>query len=323
LTLGRRSGLKRRLTFKACAEKYIKAHRTGWKNATHARQWPATLAKYAYPIIGNLPVSAIDIGLVMKCLEPIWQERPETASRLRGRIESVLDWATVRGFRQGDNPARWRGHLAKLLPARTKVRKVKHHAALPYKEAPEFMAELRAEEDISARALEFTILTVARTGEVIGARWSDGEYDLDQRVWNVPAERMKAGVAHTVPLSDRAVELLKALPRIKGNDYVFPGAHPGKPLSNMAMLEKIRGLRPGLTVHGFRSTFRDWAGDRTNYARDVIEAALAHTIKNDAEAAYRRSTAVEKRRRLMADWARYCEPKSKAAGVTPIRASRS
>jgi integrase len=259
----------------------------------------------------------------MKCLEPIWQEKPETASRLRGRVESVLDWATVRGFRQGDNPARWRGHLAKLLPARTKVRKVKHHAALPYKEAPEFMAELRAEEDISARALEFTILTVARTGEVIGARWSDGEYDLDQRVWNVPAERMKAGVAHTVPLSDRAVELLKALPRIKGNDYVFPGAHHAKPLSNMAMLEKIRGLRPGLTVHGFRSTFRDWAGDRTNYPRDVIEAALAHTIKNDAEAAYRRGTAVEKRRRLMQDWAKYCgEPKKAGRTVIPIREAR-
>ena len=311
------------ITFKACAEKYIKAHRTGWKNATHASQWPATLAKYAYPIIGNLPVSAIDIGLVMKCLEPIWQEKPETASRLRGRIESVLDWATVRGFRQGDNPARWRGHLAKLLPARTKVRKVKHHAALPYEDPPEFMAGLRAEDDISTRALEFTILTVARTGEVIGARWSNGEFDLDQRIWNVPAERMKAGVAHTVPLSDRSVDILKALPRIKGNDYVFPGAHMVKPLSNMAMLEKLRGLRPGLTVHGFRSTFRDWAGDRTNYPREVIEAALAHTIKNDAEAAYRRGTAVEKRRRLMQDWAKYCgESKKAGPTVIPIQEAR-
>ena len=298
------------ITFKACAEGYIKAHRTGWKNSKHADQWPATLGNYAFPIIGNLPVAKIDTGLVMKCLEPIWQDKPDTASRLRGRIESILDWAKVRGYRQGENPARWRGHIAKLLPARTKVRKVKHHPALPYADLPAFMAELRAEDDISARALEFTILTAARTNEVMGSRWSSGEFDLKNKIWNVPAERMKAGRAHAVPLADRAVELLKALPHIKGNDYVFPGARDGA-LNGHGMRKKLRGLRPGLSVHGLRSTFRDWGGDCTNYPRDVIEAALAHTIKNDAEAAYRRGTAVEKRRRLMADWARYCSQKPK------------
>jgi integrase len=309
------------ITFKTCAERYIAAHSAGWKNSKHADQWPATLGNYVYPVIGNLSVATIDTGLVMKCLEPIWQDKPDTASRLRGRIENVLDWAAVRGFRQGDNPARWRGHLAKLLPARTKVRKVKHHPALPYADLPGFMAELRAEQDISARTLEFTILTAARTGEVMGSRWSSGEFDLKNKIWNVPPARMKAGAAHSVPLSDRAVELLKALPRINGNDYVFPGAHDGKALNNHGMRKKLRGLRPGLTVHGFRSTFRDWAGDQTNYPRDVIEAALAHTIKNDAEAAYRRGTAVEKRRRLMADWARYCEVGRKTSGVIPIRSA--
>jgi integrase len=306
------------VTFKDAAERYIKAHRAGWKNPKHADQWPATLGNYAYPIIGNLPVTAIDTGLVMKCLEPIWQDKPETASRLRGRIESVLDWATVRGFRQGDNPARWRGHLAKLLPPRTKVRNVKHHPALPYADLPEFMAELRGQENISARALEFTILTAARTNEALAARWASGEFDLLNKIWNVPAERMgKTGRVHSVPLSDRTVELLTALPRIKGNDYVFAGGKRGKPLSGMAMdaLLARMGYKDGkATVHGFRSTFRDWAGDCTNYPRDVAEAALAHTIQNDAEAAYRRGTAIEKRRRLMADWARYCsqKPKEKA-----------
>ena len=295
----------RSITFKQCAERYIKAHRAGWKNAKHAEQWPATLTRYVYPIIGGLPVASIDTALVTKCIEPIWMEKPETAGRIRGRIESILDWAKARDYRSGDNPARWRGHLQKLLPAGSKLRrKANHHAALPYETAPEFIADLRTHSDISSVALEFLVLTAARTSEVIGARWD--EFDLKGKLWTVPAERMKAGRAHIVPLSDRAIAVLDNLPRVAGCDYVFPGLRDGAPLSNMAMLEKLRGLRPGLTVHGFRSTFRDWAGDRTNYPRDVIEAALAHAIEDETEAAYRRSTAVDKRRRLMTDWARFC-----------------
>ena len=296
----------RSITFKQCAERYIKAHRAGWKNARHAEQWPTTLTRYVYPIIGALPVASIDTALVTKCIEPIWVEKPATASRVRGRIESILDWAKARDYRSGDNPARWRGHLQKLLPARSKLRrKVNHHAALPYETTPEFIAELRTHSDISAAALEFLVLTAARTGEVIGARWA--EFDFKAKLWTAPAERMKGGRIHIVPLSYRAVAILNSLPRVVGCDYVFPGQRDGAPLSSTAMIEKLRGLRPGLTVHGFRSTFRDWAGDHTNYPRDVIEAALAHAIEDETEAAYRRSTAVDKRRRLMADWARYCE----------------
>jgi integrase len=314
----------RTITFKACAERYINAHRKGWKNPVHAAQWPATLSRYVYPIIGHLPVASIDTALVTKCIEPIWTEKPDTAGRVRGRIESVLDWAKARDYRSGDNPARWRGHLQNLLPSRSKLKgKAKHHAALPYEDAPEFMAELRGHSDLSSRALEVLVLCAARTGELIGAKWSGGEFDFKAKIWSVPAERMKGGRAHAVPLSDRVVEILQALPRVEGNDHVFPGAKDGKAISNMAMLEKLRGMRPGLTVHGFRSTFRDWAGDRTNYPRDVIEAALAHAIEDEAEAAYRRKTAIEKRRRLMADWARYCAQASrvKTEKVVSIGAS--
>ena len=308
----------RSITFKECAERYIQAHRAGWKNAKHAEQWPATLTRYVYPIIGGLPVASIDTALVTKCIEPIWTEKPETAGRVRGRIESILDWAKARDYRSGDNPARWRGHLQKLLPPRSKLeRKRNHHAALPYKTAPEFIAELRKTNDISAIALQFLVLTAARTNEVIGARWT--EFDLKAKLWTVPAERMKGGRAHIVPLSEAAVAILQALSRVVGCDYVFPGLRDGKPLSNTAMLMRVRGMRPGLTVHGFRSTFRDWAGDRTNYPRDIIEAALAHAIEDETEAAYRRSTAVDKRRRLMADWARYCaKPPVKGEKIVAI-----
>jgi integrase len=302
----------RTITFRQCAERYIAAHRSSWKNPAHAAQWPASLGSYVYPIIGDLPVAVIDTALVLKCIEPIWHIKPDTAGRVRGRIEIVLDWAKARDLRSGENPARWRGHLANVLPSRAKLnRKTQHHPALPYADAPAFMAELCARDDISARALELTILTAARTSEVIRAQWS--EIDLEAKLWTVPGGRMKSGRTHIVPLSDRAVEILEDLPRIEGCDFVFPGAKNGQPLSNMAMLELLRGMRPGLTVHGFRSTFRDWAGDRTNYPRDVTEAALAHTIENETEAAYRRSTAVEKRRHLMADWARYCALPAKDA----------
>jgi integrase len=306
-------------TFKACAEAFIKAHRAGWKNPKHAAQWPATLAAHVYPVIGSLPVAGVDTAVVVKCLEPIWTERPETASRVRGRIESVLDWAKAHGYRSGENPARWRGHLKNLLPAASRIKGgVKHLAALPYADMPEFMAALRVQEDTAARALEFTILTAARTSEVIDA--SPGEFDLEAKLWTVPAERTKGGRTHIVPLSDRALEIVRALPEVAGTSFVFPGERDGKPLGDTAMLRKLRRMRPGFVVHGFRSTFRDWAGDRTNYPRDVIEGALAHALEDETEAAYRRSTAVEKRRRLMAEWARYCaQPAAKGGKVTAIR----
>lgn len=293
----------RRRTFAECAKGYIKAHRETWKNPVHAAQWPSTLELYVYPHIGALPVVDIDTDLVLKCLEPIWDRIPDTARRVRGRIESVLDWARARKFRDGENPARWRGHLDHLLASKPKSERVKHHPALPYAQLPALMTELRGRTDVSSRALEFLILTAARTNETIGARWS--EFDFSEKLWAVPGERMKSGRPHIVPLSDRAIELLQSTPRENGSDFVFIGSRAMKPLSNMAMLELLRDLRPGYTVHGFRSTFRDWAGDMTNYPRDVIEAALAHVVADETEAAYRRSTAVQKRRRLMEAWAKF------------------
>jgi len=298
---GARLDAARAITFRQCAEAYIKAQRSSWRNAAHAAQWPASLSRFAYPQIGHLPVAAIDTALVLKVLEPIWAEKTDTASRLRGRIETVLDWAKAREYRNGDNPARWRGHLDKLLPKVSKVRTVEHHAALPYAQAPAFAAELRARNEISARALEFTILTAARTNETLGAQWS--EIDLKARLWTVPGVRMKSGKTHVVPLSDRTIEILESVQRVRGCPFVFPGAKQS--LSHTAMLKILRGMRPGLSVHGFRSSFRDWAGDRTNHAHDVVESALAHVVKDVTERAYRRGTALEKRARLMADWSRY------------------
>jgi integrase len=303
----------RAMTFKECAERYIEANRAGWRNAKHADQWVATFnatkrGKREYPaltaVLNDLPIAAIDTALVMKALEPVWRKTPETASRARGRIEAVLSWATAREYRTGDNPARWRGHLDKLLPARSKVARVKHHDAIPYAEMPDFVATLRKRDGISARALEFTILTAARTGEAIGAKWR--EFDLSAKLWAIPAERMKAGREHRVPLSERVADILAQLPR--EGDFVFPGARKGKSLSNMAMLELVRGMRgKGATVHGFRSTFRDWAAEQTSYPNELCEIALAHTLSDKTEAAYRRGDMMEKRRRLMADWAAYCE----------------
>jgi integrase len=301
----RRTETARAVTFKACAERYIAAHEASWGNQKHREQWKSTLARYAYPIIGDLSVSAIDTALVVKVIEALWATKPETAARLRGRVESVLNWATVRGFRAGDNPARWRGHLDKLLPSRGKVKPVKHHPALPYAEIPTFMAELRNRDGISARALELTILTAVRTGEVIHARRS--EFDVEAKVWTIPAERMKGRREHRVPLSNRAVAILTALPREgDGDGFVFIGARGNRTLSNMAMLELMRGLRPGYVPHGFRSTFRDWAAETTNYQNHIVEMALAHVVGDKVEAAYRRGDLFEKRRRLMGDWARYC-----------------
>jgi len=303
----------RAMTFQQCAEAYIEAHKAGWQNAKHAAQWSSTLKTYAYPVFGALPVQAVDVALIAKVLEPIWTTKTETASRLRGRIERVLDWATVRGHCQGDNPARWRGHLDQLLPARSRVRKVQHHAALAYAEVGQFMADLRGQDTTSALALEFLILTATRTAEVIGATWS--EADLDAAVWTIPAERMKAKKEHRVPLSKPALAILKRLNKHRAGEFVFMGAKPGRPLSNMALLMLLERLgRSDLTVHGFRSTFRDWCAESTNFPREVAEHALAHSLPDKVEAAYRRGDLFEKRRHLMAAWARYCgttEPRGK------------
>src|SRR5262245_39747671 len=297
----------RMLTFSEAATKYIAAHRSGWKNAKHAAQWEATLATYAEPVLGALSIQAIDTALVLKVLEPIWEAKPETASRVRGRIEVILDWAKVRGLRQGENPARWRGHLDHLLPAKTKVRRVKHHAALPYADMPAFIEQLRAQEGIAARALEFTVLTAARTGETIGAAWTAA--NKSEKVWTVPGERTKGRKEHRVPLCDRATAVLAEMQSLRTTEsqFMFPGGKAGKPLSNMAMTEVLRRMGRGdITVHGFRSTFRDWAAERTNFPNEVVEMALAHAVGDKVEAAYRRGDLFEKRRRLMADWASYC-----------------
>jgi integrase len=305
------------MTFDACAAAYIDAHKAGWKNTKHRDQWPNTLNTYASPVFGSLPVQAVDVGLVMKALEPIWQTKSETASRLRGRIEAVLDWATVRGYRKGDNPARWRGHLDKLLPARSKVGKVEHHPALPYDELADFVAVLRSQDGIAARALEFLILTATRTGEVIGARWA--EIDLGEKMWVVPAARMKAGREHRVPLPAAAVAILEQMKEIRESDFVFPGGKKGKPLSNMAMLAVLKRMdRDDLTNHGFRSSFRDWAAERTNFPREVAEMALAHTVDDKVEAAYRRGDLFQKRRQLMDSWVKFCETKRMQAEVVAI-----
>jgi integrase len=292
------------MTFRDCAKRYIEAHSKGWRNGKHRQQWRNTLETYACPVIGDLPVAAIDTGLIMQIIEPLWTTKTETASRLRGRLESILDWATARNYRTGENPARWRGHLDKLLPKRSKVAPVNHHDALPYAELPAFMQQLRDQGGVAARCLEFTILTAARTGEAIGARWS--EIDPAARTWTVPAERMKAGRPHTVPLSDRVIEILAALPR-SGSDVVFENGRAGHPISNMAMTMTLRRMgRDNITVHGFRSTFRDWAAEQTHYQNHVVEMALAHTIGDKVEAAYRRGELLAKRRDLIQDWAKYC-----------------
>jgi integrase len=312
--LAQRISVAKGRTFSECAVEFIEKNRAGWRNAKHAAQWTATLATYVYPTLGELPVSAIDAGLVVQVLDPIWAEKPETASRVRGRIEAVLDAATVRGFRQGPNPAQWKGNLAHILPARSKVRRIEHHAALPIDDMPEFLAALRVREGMAARALEFAIFTAARTGEVLGTRW--GEIDLDAKVWTVRAGRMKAGREHRVPLSEAALAVLGtvrplALMRDGKPDLaapVFPGPRRALPMSNMVMLMLLRRMKRGdLTAHGFRSTFSDWAAERTAYPREVVEMALAHTVENKVERAYRRGDFFDKRRQLMDAWAGFCE----------------
>lgn len=301
------------MTFKQCAEAYIEANRAGWRNAMHAAQWPSTLEAYAYPIFGDLPVASVDVALVTKALEPIWQTKTETASRLRGRIEAVLDWAKVRGYRDGENPARWRGHLEQILPRPSKVARVEHLAALPFADVPAFMLELRGKESVAARALEFTILTAARTGEAFGAKWT--EIDVVKKVWELPPGRTKAARAHAVPLSDRALAILESLPR-EGETIFAVGR-------GESVRKLLKGMRPDVTIHGFRSSFRDWAGDATHFPREVAEAALAHATGDETERAYRRGDALAKRRELMNAWASYLEREPADDGkVVPLRAAQ-
>jgi integrase len=301
-------------TFQACAEAYIASHRSGWRSNKHVAQWEGSLSNHVYPIFGHMPVQSVDVTLVIKTLEPLWVTKPETASRVRGRIESVLDWATARGYREGANPARWRGHLESLLPKKSKVHRVKHHTALPYSEIAPFMTALRQRDGITARAMEFLILTAARTSEVIGARWD--EIDIGERVWTVAVDRMKGGRAHRVPLSEPAIVLLREMAAIRSGEFVFPGRVAGRPLFSMALLKLLGRMRSGnLTTHGFRSTFRDWVAERTNFPSEVAQMALAHSVSDRVEAAYRRGDLFDKRRQLADEWARYCvEPRTSLAG---------
>ncbi|HRH15373.1 MAG TPA: tyrosine-type recombinase/integrase [Azonexus sp.] len=316
----------RMITFDQCAEAYILAHKASWKNAKHGDQWTNTLKTYASPVFGHLPVAEIDTGLVVKCLAPIWESKTETASRVRGRIESVLGWATTSGYRTGENPARWKGHLENLLATISKSSRTKNHPSLPWQRIGTFMSALRAREGVAARAVEFAILTACRSGEVRGARWA--EFDTDGKVWTIPAERMKAKREHEVPLSEAALALLQSMSR--DSDVVFAGTK-GQPLSDMSLTAVIRRMNgndkpiwadasgDGITVHGFRSSFRMWAAETTNFPREVAEHALAHQLPDAVERAYQRGSQFAKRAALMAEWAVYCATAQADAVVKPIR----
>jgi len=300
------------MTFRQCAEGFIKDNEKEWKNAAHHQQWTSTLATYVYPILGNLPVAAIDTPLVLSVLKPIWTDKTETASRVRGRIEAILGWATVHHYRSGDNPARWQGLLEHALPARSKVAKTEHHAALPYAEIAPFMARLRQDTSAAARCLEFIVLTGARLAEAAEAMWSE----IDGRTWTIPANRMKGGREHKVPLSNAAMAVLEAMRAVRMSDFVFPGMRAGQPVGARTIQELVKPH--GITTHGFRSCFRDWAAERTSFPREVAEMALAHAIPNAVEAAYRRGDLFEKRRRLMDAWADFCGA-AKGAKVVALR----
>jgi integrase len=297
------------ITFGECAKRYISAHEAGWRSAKHAQQWRNSIENYAFPVIGALPIAALETAHVMQVVQPIWLTKTTTASRVRNRIEIVWDWAKAHGFigNGTENPARWRGHLEKLLPARSKVAPVEHHPALPYADMPGFMVELRQRSGTAARCLEFTILTWLREGEASGARWD--EIDQKARQWLVPGSRMKGGKDHVVPLSDAALAVLETMPRV--GDYVFPGPRSGRPLSDDAMDKLLRrmGYAGTATAHGFRSTAKDWASETTAHADIVSEMALAHVVPDQVQAAYRRGDLLTKRRKLMADWGRYCGDK--------------
>ena len=317
-----RASIAKYITFSKASEQYIDSHKAGWKNAKHIDQWTNTLATYANPIIGNIDVSLIDTGHIMRILEKdsFWNTKTETAHRVRGRIESVLDWAGARKYRTGENPARWKGHLEKLLPARSKIKATEHHPALPWLEMGAFMVKLREQEGVAARGVELAILTATRSGEVRGAEWA--EFDLDNAIWTVPPERMKAKKEHRVPLSTQAIKLLKAQKELFPTGLVFPGMKAGKALSDMSLTAVLRRMeRNDITVHGFRSSFRDWAAESTAYPNEMAEMALAHTIGDKVEAAYRRGDLFEKRRRMMNDWSNFCDTVIKAGEVIPIRSN--
>ena len=300
------------MTFDQCATAYIEAHKSAWKNAKHVSQWTNTLEQYCSPVFGRIAVQDVDTTLVLKALEPIWTTKAETAGRLRGRIENIMDWATVRKLRSGENPARLRGHLDKLLPKIQRRKRIKHHPALPYDGMADFMKELRKQDGDAALALEFLILTLARTGEVIAAE--PKEIDYTKKLWVIPGARMKAGKEHRIPLCDRAIEISKSRPE---GQFLFAGRNPKKPMSNMAMLQLLERMgRTDITVHGFRTTFRTWAAERTTYPRELCEMALAHNIASDVEKAYQRSDLFEKRRELLETWAAFVCGQS--AKVIPI-----
>jgi len=308
------------LTFDQCAEKFIASKKSGGKNAKHKQQWKNSLKMYASPVMGSLLIRDVGLTHVLAVLEPIWEKKTETASRVRSRIEQVLDWATVRKCRTGENPARWRGHLDKVLAKPTEIAKVKHHAALPVGEVAAFTASLKQQEGMGAKALRFAILTAARSGEVRNAVWS--EFDITSKVWTIPAERMKANREHRVPLSEDALALLRALPRVAGTDLVFPSSR-GKALSDMTLTSVIRRMHVDAVPHGFRSTFRDWVSERTSYPREVAEMALAHKIANQVEAAYRRGDLFEKRIKMMKEWAAFLSRPEQPAGVVEIHKKRA
>ncbi len=305
-----RAEAARNMTFEECCNRYIAAHQSAWTNARHRNQWPETLAAYAYPVMGTLPVGSIDTAIVMRVVEPLWNTKQETAARLRARIERVLDWATVSGFRAGENPARLKGHLDQLLAKRNKARTVRHLAAVPHAELPGFMGALKQREGIAARALEFCILTAARTGEVLHARWD--EIDTAAKLWVIPAARMKSAREHRVPLSDSATAILADLPR--NGAFVFEGHR-----AHMAMLKVLQKMGRRETVHGFRAAFKTWASEQTAFPADVVEAALAHVVGDKVERAYARGDLFEKRRRLMADWASYLSAPVPKGDVVPLR----
>lgn len=308
-----RAKLKGIPTFGACADAYIEAMSPSWRNPKHIAQWRMTLTKYAEPI-RHRPVDEVSTSEILAVLQPLWSRTPETAERLRGRIENVLNAAKAKGHRTGENPATWRGHLDQLLPKRQRLSRG-HHAAMPYAQVPAFMTDLQSRSAVAARALEFTLLTAARSGEVLGAHWR--EIDFDKRIWTIPAHRMKAGREHRVPLSERAIAILGIMAELSVNGYVFPGPKPKTPLSSMAMAMLLRRMQTGVTVHGFRSSFRDWASETTGFSHETCEMALAHTITNKAEAAYRRGNLFDKRRTLMEAWATYCASED-SAKVVPI-----
>jgi integrase len=310
-------------TFTACAARYVRAHRRGWKNAKHARQWVSTLKTYVRPVIGPRPVDSIQTEDVLKVLSPIWTSKTETAKRVQGRVENILDFASAHKYRDPSNPARWRGHLDKLLAKPARIKSVRHHPAMPYEELPVFFRELSSNESTSSKALQLLILTATRTNEVLKAEWA--EFDLEAQIWTVPATRMKTRREHRIPLTEPAFDLLRGMPKIEGNPFVFAGARYGRPLSNMALLQLMRGMGFGVdgtrgdyVPHGFRSSFRDWSGEVSSFPRDVAEMALAHTIENKVEAAYRRGDLFEKRRKMMDAWASYLQRQAESDNVVGI-----